>query len=326
MGAYVIRRILYAVPVILGVLVLIFLLFFVYAGGAQNIARQVLGEKVRKEAIEEWIAAKGLDKPLWYNPRASGLGRFEETLFYAHMHDMLTLNFGKSWRDGDDILEKILRRAPASLSVAVPTFLAGLGASVFFSLYLAFVRETWIDRFGTVTCVAMMSLSILIYIIAGQALFAIVLRWFPVSGYRPLPLGGRFIALPVLVGTLAGLGGAIRFGRTIMLEEISREYVRAARARGLSESRILGIHVLKNAMIPLLTSAVLSLPLLILGSLLIENFYGIPGLGSMGIEAIQANDFMELRALTFITAVLYQIGLILTDISYTLVDPRLRLR
>lgn len=326
MTAYIVRRLLYAVPILFGVIVLIFLLFFVYAGGPRNIAKQSLGEKARPEAIQEWIERKELDKPTWYNGTAEGFDRIRQTLFFDHITAMITFDFGRSWQDDRVIMDKIMERAPRSLAIAVPTFFAGLFSAIGFSLYLAYFRGSFIDRTGTLLCVGVMSISILIYIIANQLIFSIGLRWFPVSGYAPFPEGLVFLPLPILVGIIAGLGASIRFGRTIMLEEINREYVRAGRARGLSEYEILGKHVLKNAMIPILTSAVLSLPLLILGSLLIENFYGIPGLGSMGIEAIHSNDFMELRALTFITAVLYQIGLILTDISYTVVDPRVTLR
>jgi len=325
-SAYLIRRIIYAVPVLFGVAVIIFFLFFVYAGGAENIARQVLGPKAPREAIFEWIENKGLNKPLWFNQKAEGPNKLKDTLFYDHMKSLFTFNFGKSWQDDRDIFGKIIERAPASLAIAIPEFILSFFIAIIFSLYFAFFRGTAIDRIGTIICVAMMSISILIYIIAGQLIFAIIFKWFPVSGFAPFPLGFRFLPLPILVGVLAGFGGSVRFGRTIMLEEIGKEYVRSARARGIPETSILGRHVLRNALIPLLTSAILSLPLLVLGSLLIENFYGIPGLGSMGIESIQANDFMELRALTFLTAILYQIGLILTDLSYTLVDPRVRLR
>jgi peptide/nickel transport system permease protein len=170
-----------------------------------------------------------------------------------------------------------------------------------------------------------MSISGLFYIIAGQYVFSKLLHLFPVSGYEPGVLAWRFVFLPIAIGVVAGLGSTSRWYRTIFLEEINRDYVRTARAKGLPEMRLLFRHVLKNAMIPILTGVVVLLPTLFMGSLILESFFGIPGLGSYTIEAIQNQDFAIVRSMVFLGSVLYIIGLILTDISYTVVDPRIRL-
>jgi len=174
-------------------------------------------------------------------------------------------------------------------------------------------------------CVVLMSISGLFYIIGGQYLFSKLLHLVPVSGYEPGLQAWRFILLPVVIGVFSGIGASSRWYRTIFLEEINRDYVRTARAKGLPEARLLFRHVLKNAMVPILTGIVVVLPLLFMGSLIMESFFGIPGLGSYTIEAIQTQDFAIVRAMVFLGSVLYIMGLLLTDISYTLVDPRIRL-
>lgn len=207
----------------------------------------------------------------------------------------------------------------------MPTFVLGLFASVTFALILVFFRASYLDFWGVVLCVAMMSISSLFYIIGGQWLVSKLWALVPISGYAPGLDASRFLVLPVVISVIAGVGSNARWYRTIFLEEISRDYVRTARAKGLSERVVLFRHVLKNAMIPILTGVVVVIPLLFMGSLLVESFFGIPGLGSYTIDAINAQDFAVVRAMVFIGSVLYIVGLILTDISYTLVDPRVRL-
>jgi peptide/nickel transport system permease protein len=171
-----------------------------------------------------------------------------------------------------------------------------------------------------------MSVSILLYIIGGQFLIGKLLRWFPISGFDPAPaMITRFLALPWLVGLLYGVGGDVRFYRTVFIEETGRDYVRTARAKGCGDGRIMARHVLRNAMIPILTRVVVAIPFLFIGSLLLESFFGIPGLGSMTVDAINGNDFSTLRVMVFIGALLFIVGQIATDVAYTLVDPRVRL-
>ena len=211
-----------------------------------------------------------------------------------------------------------------SLAIAVPVFLLGLFVTVSFALVLAFFRATYLDFWGVVACVAMMSISSLFYIIGGQYLVSKIWHLVPISGYAGGLDAARFLILPVLISMVAGIGSSTRWYRTIFLEEIGKDYVRTARAKGLSEMAVLFRHVLKNAMIPILTGVVVVIPLLFMGSLLTESFFGIPGLGSYTIDAINAQDFAVVRSMVFIGSVLYIVGLILTDISYTLVDPRIR--
>jgi peptide/nickel transport system permease protein len=190
---------------------------------------------------------------------------------------------------------------------------------------MAFFRATYLDFWGVVSCVAMMSISGLFYIIGGQYLVSKVFHLVPISGYAGGADALKFVVLPVLIGVVSGIGSGARWYRTIFLEEMGKDYVRTARAKGLKESVVLYRHVLKNGMIPILTGAVVVIPLLFMGSLLMESFFGIPGLGSYTIDAIQGQDFAVVRAMVFLGAVLYIVGLLLTDLSYTLVDPRVRL-
>jgi peptide/nickel transport system permease protein len=194
------------------------------------------------------------------------------------------------------------------------------------ALLMVFFRATYLDIWGVVLCVVLMSISGLFYIIAGQYFIAKLWNLLPISGFAAGIDGFKFILLPVLVGVVSGIGSGARWYRTIFLEEIGKDYVRTARAKGLSEVRVLFRHVLKNGMIPILTGAVVVLPLLFMGSLITESFFGIPGLGSYTIDAIQAQDFAIVRAMVFLGSVLYIVGLILTDISYSWVDPRVRLQ
>jgi len=208
--------------------------------------------------------------------------------------------------------------------LAIPTFILGLLVSIAFSLSQVFFRTTRLDFWGVVLCVLMLSISGLFYIIAGQWLFSKLLRLVPYSGFAWGWDAVKFLALPILVAIISRLGPEARFYRSLFLEEIGKDYVRTARARGLSERIVLFKHVLRNAMLPILTGTVSALPLLFMGSLIAESFFGIPGLGSYTIDAIGAQDFSVVRAMVFLGASLYIVGLILADISYTLADPRVR--
>ena len=324
MFGYIVRRALYALPILLGVNLLTFALFFV-VNTPDDMARMQLGAKrVTPEAIENWKAERGYDKPRFYNDKAFGVSKFTDTIFYDKSLKMFAFEFGAA-DDGRDIAEEIRSRMVPSLAIALPTFLLGLYVTVSLALLLVFFRQTALDFSGVVLCVAMMSVSSLFYIIGGQWLVAKIWQLVPISGYAGGLEGARFLILPVLVGVVAGIGANTRWYRTIFLEEVSRDYVRTARAKGLSELRVLFRHVLKNAMIPVLTGVVVVIPLLFMGSLIIESFFGIPGLGSYTIDAINAQDFSVVRAMVFIGSLLYIVGLLLTDISYTLVDPRVRL-
>jgi len=325
MIAYLIRRILYAIPILIGVNLLTFALFFV-VNTPDDMARMQLGMKrVTPEAIDKWKQQRGYDKPLMLNAQAAGTDKLTDTIFFQKSASMFVFDFGYS-DDGRSISREILTRMIPSLVIALPTFVVGLLLYISFALLMTLFRGTVLDMAGVTLCVILMSISSLFYIIGGQFMVSKLWHWVPISGYAGGADSLRFILLPVLIGVVAGIGSSSRWYRTIFLEEVGRDYVRTARAKGLSELRVLFKHVLKNAMIPILTGVVAVIPLLFMGSLLTESFFGIPGLGSYTIDAIQAQDFGVVRAMVFLGSALYILGLILTDISYTMVDPRVRLQ
>ena len=325
MLAYIVRRLLYAIPILVGVNLLTFALFFI-VNTPDDMARMQLGAKrVTPEAIEKWKAERGYDLPLVWNSSEEFLfNKVSKTIFAQKSAKLFIFDFGYS-EDKRDIAGEIRERMWPSLALAVPVFLVGLAVCISFALLMAFFRATYLDFWGVVLCVAMMSVSTLFYIIGGQYIASKTWHLVPISGYAGGFDAFRFLVLPVVIGVIGGIGSSSRWYRTLFLEEMGRDYVRTARAKGLSESVVLFGHVLKNALIPILTGAVVVIPLLFLGSLLSESFFGIPGLGSYTIEAIQSQDFSIVRAMVFLGSVLYIIGLILTDISYTVVDPRVRL-
>jgi len=324
MWAYILRRLLYAIPILIGVNLLSFALFFV-VNTPDDMARMQLGQKyVTEQAIASWKRERGYDKPLFHNPTAAGIAQLTDTIFYRKSIGLFAFHFGRS-DAGRDIGFDIDQRMWVSLAIAAPVMLVGLLVAVSLALLLTLLRHTYLDTIGVVSAVIMMSISSLFYIIAGQYLMARLLKLVPISGFDPDAGTLRFVLLPVIIGVIAGLGSNIRWYRTIFLEEIGRDYVRTARAKGLSEFTVLFRHVLRNAMIPILTGVVVLLPMLFIGSLVLESFFAIPGLGSYTIEAIRSQDFAIVRAMVFLGSVLYIIGLLLTDLSYTLVDPRIRL-
>lgn len=324
MFAYIIRRILYAIPILIGVNILTFSLFFV-VNTPDDMARMHLGQKhITQELIDSWKEVHGYDKPLLYNPAKQNIQKFTDTLFFTKSVGLFAFDFGAS-DHGRDIAYDIYQRMWPSLALAVPTLIIGLFVNLCFSMFMAFFRATYLDIWGVALCVVMMSISGLFYIMGGQYLFGKVLKLVPISGYQDGIDAFKFLVLPVVIGVIGGIGSGSRWYRTIFLEEINKDYVRTARAKGLSEQLVLFKHVLKNAMIPILTGIVVILPMLFMGSLIMESFFGIPGLGSYTIDAIRQQDFDIVRAMVFLGTVLYILGLVLTDISYTLVDPRIRL-
>ena len=320
MFAFVVRRVAYGFLTLLGVLLLLFALFFLYASPLE-MARRAVGEKAPPEVLEQWIANHGYDKPKLWNPEHP-----LETLLVDHFRHTLSFDFGRSDADGTPITQRLREGMGPSLALAIPSFVLGLLFSVALGLFVAYFRETYIDRMGVVLCVLTMSISTLLYIIGGQFLIGKLLRWFPISGFDVSPsVIVRFLMLPLLVSLADGVGGSVRFYRTVFIEEGSRDYVRTARAKGCGDLRVMTNHVLRNSLIPILTRVVVAIPFLFTGSLLLESFFGIPGLGSMTVDAIHGNDFATLRAMVFIGSLLFIGAQIVTDVSYTLVDPRVRL-
>jgi len=324
MFAYIVRRTLYAIPILVGINLITFALFFL-VNTPDDVARMQLGVKrVTPEAIEKWKAERGYDKPLLWNARAAGLAQATNTIFFEKSVKLFALDFGRA-EDNRDIGNEIRTRMGPSLALAIPVFLVGLAVNISFALGMAFFRATYLDLWGVILCVAMMSISSLFYIIGGQYLISKLWHLVPISGYEGGVDAMKFLVLPVLIGVIGGIGAGSRWYRTLFLEEMGKDYVRTARAKGLAETTVMFRHVLQNAMIPILTGVVVVIPLLFMGSLITESFFGIPGLGSYTIDAIQAQDFAVVRAMVFIGSVLYIVGLLLTDISYTIVDPRVRL-
>lgn len=324
MFGYIVRRTLYAIPVLIGVNLITFALFFV-VNTPENIARIHLGAKrVTPFEIQLWLEGHGYDKPLLYNAGESGLAQFTDTIFFQKSLKVMAFDFGRS-DAGRDIGADIRTRMWPSLALAVPTFIIGILVNITFALLLVMFRASYLDTWGVVGCVVLMSISALFYIIAGQYLVGIVMHLVPISGFSGGLGAFKFLALPVLIGVVSGIGSGTRWYRTIFLEEFGKDYVRTARAKGMSELTVLFRHVLPNGLLPVLTGAVVILPLLFMGSLIMESFFGIPGLGAYTIDAINSQDFAIVRAMVFLGSVLYIVGLLLTDISYTLVDPRVRL-
>jgi peptide/nickel transport system permease protein len=322
--AYIIRRLLYAIPILIGVNLLTFTLFFV-VNSPDDMAASQLGEKyVTPAAIENWKRKNGYDKPLFLNDSRDGLETLTETIFYTKSVRLFAFDFGRS-ESGRDITTDVSTRMWPSLAVALPTFIVGIWVNICVALMIVMFHATRLDRWAVLLFVVLMSVSYLFYIIGGQYLVAKTWKLVPISGFHTEAQPWKFLILPVLVGVIAGIGSGARWYRTLFLEEANRDYVRTARAKGCSEISVLFRHILPNALIPILTGIVVLIPTLFMGSLLIESFFGIPGLGSYMLEAINSQDFAIVRSMVFIGSVLYILGLILTDISYTWADPRVRL-
>ena len=321
---YIVRRILYAFPLLMGVNILTFVLFFI-VNSPDDMARMQLGQKhVTEQAVTNWKQQHGYDLPLLWNAGVKGEEKITRTIFYQKSVGLFLFRFGVS-DSGRNIGADIRERMWPSLALALPTLCIGLLVDISFALLMVLFRSSYLEHAGIFLCVILMSISSLFFIIGGQFLIAKLLRLVAISGYDDGMAAIKFLILPVLIGVVSGIGSGARWYRTLFLEEVEKDYVRTARAKGLTETQTLFRHVLRNALIPILTGVVVILPLLFMGSLIMESFFSIPGLGSYTIDAINSQDFAIVRAMVFLGSVLYVIGLLLTDISYTLVDPRVRL-
>jgi peptide/nickel transport system permease protein len=324
---YILRRLGYGVLILIGVNLLTFFLFFTVNTPDDMARLNIGGKRVTQEQIDKWKAERGYDRPLYLNAQAEGLDRVTETVMWQRSVSLMMFEFGRSdSARSADIGHEVSTRMGVSLQLAVPLFILQVIASTTFALLLVFFRHTRIDFWGVVLCVLMLSISSLFYIIVGQFFFSRVLRLVPISGFAPGLDAVRFLVLPVLLSLLARLGTEARLYRAMFLEEIGKDYVRTARAKGLSEIRVLFRHVLKNALIPIITSAGSYLPYVFLGSLVFESFFGIPGLGAYVIEAISGQDFAIVRTMVFLGSMLYIASYLLVDIAYSVVDPRVRLQ
>lgn len=326
MIGYLIRRIGYGLLILVGVNLLTFFLFFTVNTPDDMARLNIGGKRVTQEQIEKWKSERGYDKPLYWNTQAEGTDKATRTVLWERSVSLMLLNFGRSdSARSTDIGHEVATRMGVSLQLALPLFLLQLIVSVGFSLLLVFFRHSRIDFWGVVLCVLMLSISSLFYIIVGQYLFSRVLRLVPISGFAAGLDAVRFLTLPILLSLLSRLGSESRLYRAMFLEEVGKDYVRTARAKGLSEQVVLFRHVLRNALIPIITSAGAYLPYVFMGSLVFESFFGIPGLGALVIEAISGQDFAIVRTMVFLGAALYIASNVLIDLAYTLVDPRVRL-
>jgi len=321
---YILRRLAYGLFILIGVNLFTFVLFFAVNTPDDMARMNIGGKRVSQDAIEKWKVEHGYDKPLFWNDPSPGARKFTNTIFFERSVQLFAFDFGPS-DSGRDIGYELRQRVGPSVALAIPTFVLGIFVVIAYSLLMVFFRNTYLEFWGFALAVFLMSISALFYILLGQFFFSKVLKLVPISGFS----GGWglliFLVLPIAIGIVSRLGGEALFYRTMFLEEIGKDYVRTARAKGLAETAVLFRHVLPNALLPILTSTVAVLPLLFLGALIMESFFGIPGLGSYTIEAINAQDFAIVRSMVFVGSVLYIIGLILTDISYTVADPRIRL-
>ena len=323
---YLVRRCLYAVLVLIGVNLVTFILFFTVNTPDDMARLNIGGKRVTHDQILKWKVERGYDKPLYWNGAAQGVHKGTDTVFWDRSVSLMVLDFGRSdSKSATDIGHEIGARMLISLQLAVPLFLLQIVVSVAFALLLVFFRNSAIDFWGVVACVLMLSISALFYVIVGQYLFSRVFHLVPISGFESGWDAARFLVLPVLLSLLSRLGSEGRLYRAMFLEELGRDYVRTARAKGLSEPKVLFDHVLRNALIPILTSAGSYLPFVFLGSLVFESFFGIPGLGSYVIEAITGQDFAIVRSMVFVGSLIYIASYIVIDVAYTVVDPRVRL-
>lgn len=327
MLSYILRRLGYGFLILIGVNLITFVLFFTVNTPDDMARLNIGGKRVTPDQIEKWKVERGYDKPLLFNAKAEGASKVTETVFWDRSISLFKFEFGRADNaSAGDIGYQIRQRMGVSLQLTVPLFLLGLLASIIFALWLVMFRGTPIDFWGVVLCVFMMSISSLIYIIAGQFLFSRMAKLAPISGYANGLDAVRFLVLPICLMLLASLAGQARFFRTLFLEESGKDYVRTARAKGLTEGRVLSRHVLRNAMLPIITSAGSALPGLFMGGLLTESFFGIPGLGAYTIEAIASQDFAIVRSMVFLGSVLYILSNILIDVAYTWADPRVRMQ
>ena len=310
MWAYVVRRLLYAVPVLLGVTLITFVLFHV-AGGSP--ARNMAGRFASPERLAQIEAEYGLDKSL---P--------EQYLFF--LKQVVTFDFGRSYNNKQKVTTLVLEGAGPSLALALPAFVVASLLSISLGLFCGYYRGSLADVVTRTASIAAMSISSLAYVILGQYLLAFKWRLFPVYGFEWSVAGYVFLILPAMIWVLLSVGTDVRFFRAVMLEEMRADYVRTGAAKGLGTSTLLFKHVLRNSLIPIITRLVIMVPFLFMGSLLLETFFGIPGIGNLTVNAIYNNDWPVVKAMVVLGAILYVVGVLVSDVLYAVVDPRVRLR
>lgn len=312
MAAYVIRRLWQMLPTMAGVILLVFFLFN-WVGG--DPAYVLAGLFSNQEQIASIRAELGLDAPM-------------HVQLLIFVRQVVSFDFGTSWTTGEQVSQIFATRLPASLTVVAPLLLIETILGIVLAVAVAWVRGSWIDRSVMIFCTAGMSISILVFIIVGQYFLAYRLNWFPVQGWGESFQSNLFIyaPLPILLGLVVSLAPNIRLFRSFILDEVDQDYVRTARAKGMSELRVMFWHVLRNALIPVITFVISNLPGLLLGAFLIERFFGIPGIGREIILAVERSDFPVIKAVTVYVALATMIFNLIGDLLYRLADPRIQLR
>src|SRR5512145_634567 len=312
MSAYVIRRLWQMIPTMLGVVLLVFVLFNTIGGDPAYV---LAGKISNQEQIDNIRRQLGVDQPYWVQ-----LGIF--------IKQILTADFGASWSTNERVSNILATRLGPSLTVLVPLLILDTLISIALALAVAYVRGSLTDRLVMIVCTVGLSISILVYIIVFQYFFAYKLGWFPVQGWGDTFVQNLFVysSLPILIALVVSIAPNLRLYRTFVLDEINQDYVRTARAKGVSENRIMWIHVLRNASIPIITFLMAELPGLLLGAFLIERFFSIPGIGREVILAVERSDFPVIKAITVYVAVATMIVNLAADLMYKAVDPRVQLK
>lgn len=311
MKSYFLRRVLYSIPILLGVCLVIFILFNLVAGDPTYM---LLGKHASVEQAAELREQLGLNKPLIMQ-------------YLDVVKSAFTFDFGRSWSTKQQISDMIWQGLYPTFSLTLPAFILSTFISLTFALIVAYFRGKGVDLFIRFFCIAAMSISSVAYILFFQWFFAFKLGWFQISGFDgEFPYIISYVSLPIIIWIILTLGPDIRFFRTVIIDELYQDYVRTAQAKGLNEVVIILKHVLRNAMIPIITYVVIQIPFLILGALLLESFFSIPGLGGIVLNAINSSDFPVIKAMAIITSLGYIIFSLLTDLLYTWADPRVKLK
>jgi peptide/nickel transport system permease protein len=314
---YIFKRLLEVIPTTFGILLLTFILFNVVAGSP---AITVLGKNASKESIAEFNHKYGYDKPLIIGDIDNG-GIFDSQ-FFNFIGNLAKGDLGYSVTQNEDVACILKRGVLPSLSLTVPILTGGVIVALMLSMLSAAFRGAIVDKVILIISTILMSVNYVVWVLGGQFLLSYKMGAFPVWGYE----SAYYLVLPVLIGIISSLGTDVRFFRTAILDEIYKPYVLTARSKGLSGSVIIVKHVLRNALIPIVTYVSLSIPYLFTGSLLLESFFGIPGLGSVSINAIHSSDMAIVRSVVVLGALLYQIVNLVTDILYAALDPRVRFK
>jgi peptide/nickel transport system permease protein len=295
-----------------GVILLIFFLFNWVGGDPSYVIAGLVADKAQIESIRREL---GLDQPMVVQ-------------LWIFVKQALTFDFGTSWTTGEPVSRMLATRIPASLTVVVPLLIIETIIAVVVAIWISWVRGGLLDRSVMVACTVGMSISILVFIILGQYFLAYRLGWFPVQGWGTSLTQNLLVyaPLPILLGLIVSLAPNIRLFRSFVVEEIDQDYVRTARAKGLSNARVLFVHVFRNALVPVITFVIVNLPGLLLGAFLLERFFGIPGIGREVILAVERSDFPVIKAVTLVVAVASMVFNLLGDLLYRYADPRVQLR